>query len=202
MHEMVGRTAVQVAKCRNLLRGSFMAFSLLPCRQWLAELHAAGARSLRAIAAALNERGIPTAGERAVRRRLALVGCGKHDARRALALFNSVQVTVRTICGIGIVCAQARIETEQRRAVGADDLAGIADIEVDMRVILRRLLANALELAAANAHDRRADFIMKLRITFHLQRAAPINDARVQSAPRRVASIAPRRSWRQVVNDC
>jgi hypothetical protein len=30
----------------------------------------------------------------------------------------------------------------------------------------------ALELAAANAHDRHPDFIMKLRITFHLQRAA------------------------------
>jgi hypothetical protein len=30
------------------------------------------------------------ADERAVRWRLALVGCGQHDARRALALFNSV----------------------------------------------------------------------------------------------------------------
>jgi hypothetical protein len=78
------------------------------------------------------------------------------------------------------VCAQARIETEYLRAVGADDLAGIAHIEVDMRVILRRLLPNALELAAANAHDRCTDFIMKLRITFHLQRAAPINDARAR----------------------
>jgi hypothetical protein len=28
-------------------------------------------------------------------------------------------------------------------------------------VILGRLIANALELAAANAHDRHADFIMK-----------------------------------------
>jgi hypothetical protein len=39
-----------------------------------------------------------------------------------------------------------------------------------MRVILRRPIPNALELAAANAHDRHAHFIMKLRITFHLQR--------------------------------
>jgi hypothetical protein len=60
-----------------------------------------------------------------------------------------------------------------------------------MRVILWRLLPNAFELAAANAHDRRADFIVKLWITFHLQRAAPINDARAQSAPWCVASIAP-----------
>ena len=40
-----------------------------------------------------------------------------------------------------------------------------------MRVILRRPVSNALELAAAYAHDRHPDFIMKLRITFHLQRA-------------------------------
>ena len=46
------------------------------------------------------------------------------------------------------------------------------DIEVDVWVILRRFIPNALELAAANAHDRDRDFIMKLRVTFHLQRAA------------------------------
>ena len=39
-------------------------------------------------------------------------------------------------------------------------------------MILRRVIPNALELAATNAHDRHPDFIMKLRITFHLQRAA------------------------------
>jgi hypothetical protein len=46
-------------------------------------------------------------------------------------------------------------------------------------MILRRFISNALELAAANAHDRQPDFIMKLRIPFHLYRAAkaPINDA-------------------------
>src|SRR6266545_7055008 len=58
------------------------------------------------------------------------------------------------------------------RAIGAADLTGIAHIEVDMWVILRRLIPNALELAAANAHDRHPDFIIKLRITFHPQRAA------------------------------
>ena len=54
----------------------------------------------------------------------------------------------------------------------AIDLVGIAHIEVDVWVILRRLIPNALELAAANPHDRYPDFIMKLRIAFHLQRAA------------------------------
>ena len=38
-------------------------------------------------------------------------------------------------------------------------------------MILRGLIPNALELTAANPHDRHPDFIMKLRITFHLQRA-------------------------------
>ena len=84
----------------------------------------------------------------------------------------SVQVAVSTICWISFVFAQARIVTEQRRAIGADDLAGIAHSEVDMRVILRRLFPNAFKLAVANAHDRHANFIMKLRITFHLRRAA------------------------------
>src|SRR5258708_29014016 len=58
------------------------------------------------------------------------------------------------------------------RAIGADDLTGIAHLEVDVWVILRWFIPNALELAAANAHDRHPDFIVKRRITFHLQRAA------------------------------
>jgi hypothetical protein len=60
----------------------------------------------------------------------------------------------------------------KRNSVGADDLAGIAHIKVDVGVIWWRLIPDALELAAANAHDRHPDFIMKRRITFHLQRAA------------------------------
>ena len=38
-----------------------------------------------------------------------------------------------------------------------------------MWVILRWLIPNALELAAANAHYWHSDFVMKPRITFHLQ---------------------------------
>ena len=55
---------------------------------------------------------------------------------------------------------------------GAHDLNGIAHIEVDVWMILRRSVSNALELAATNAHDRHPNFIVKLRITFHLQLAA------------------------------
>src|SRR5271168_3912707 len=36
-----------------------------------------------------------------------------------------------------------------------------------MWVILRRFVADALELVTTNAHDWRPDFILKLRITFH-----------------------------------
>ena len=82
------------------------------------------------------------------------------------------RLIVSTIRRISFVCAQARIEAEQRGAVGADDLTGIADLEVDVWVVLRWFIPNALELAAANAHDRHPDSIMKLRIIFHLQRAA------------------------------
>jgi hypothetical protein len=44
--------------------------------------------------------------------RLALVGCGDMTKEAALLLFNSVPVTVSTICRISFVCAQARIEAE------------------------------------------------------------------------------------------
>jgi len=65
--------------------------------------------------------------------------------------------------------AQTGIEMEQRRAIGADDVTGIAHVEVNVWVILRRHSPNALELAAANADDRHPNFIVKLRITLHLQ---------------------------------
>ena len=93
-------------------------------------------------------------------------------AQSVEVLQASFGVTLGTICWIGFVFAQARIVTEQRGAIGTDDLAGIGHSEVDMGVILRRLFPNAFELAAANAHDRHANFIVKLGITFHLQRAA------------------------------
>ena len=85
----------------------------------------------------------------------------------AWLLFSSVHFTVSATCRISFVCAQARIEAEERRAIGADDLTGIAHPEVDVRVILRRFIPNALELAAANAHDRDPDFIMKLTHPFN-----------------------------------
>src|SRR2546426_10985693 len=57
---------------------------------------------------------------------------GSMTREAALLLFNLVHVTVSTIWRISFVCAQARIETEYRRARGAADLTGIAHIEVDV----------------------------------------------------------------------
>jgi hypothetical protein len=48
-------------------------------------------------------------------------------------------------------------------------ITGITHIEIDVWMILRRPVSNAFELAAAYAHHRHPDFIMKLRMTFHLQ---------------------------------
>jgi hypothetical protein len=53
-----------------------------------------------------------------------------------------------------------------------------------MWVILRRLSPNALKLTAANADDRHPNFIVKLRITLHPQRARlrrPIDDAKCRA---------------------
>jgi hypothetical protein len=53
----------------------------------------------------------------------------------------------------------------RREKIGLASQTGQADVWV----ILRRLVSNTLELAAANAHHRHPAFIMKLRMTFHLQ---------------------------------
>ena len=60
-----------------------------------------------------------------------------------------------------------------------------------MWVILRRLSPNALKLPAADADDRHPNFIVKLRITLHLQRTAlkrPIDDANCRA---RIAQRGP-----------
>jgi hypothetical protein len=74
----------------------------------------------------------------------------------------SVSFFVVTIWRISFVCSQARIESVKRRTIRADDFSGLAHIEVNMRVILWRPIPDALELAAADAHNRNTDFILKL----------------------------------------
>src|SRR6185437_318547 len=49
------------------------------------------------------------------------------------------------------------------RAIGADDLAVVAEIEEDVRVIERRVGADAHELPRADLDDRDADIIVEVR---------------------------------------
>jgi hypothetical protein len=76
----------------------------------------------------------------------------------AFVLLNSVRANVSTIYRISF--------------------AGIAHIEVDVWVILRRLIPDALELVAANADHWHSDFVIKLWITFHPQ-LAPVPSRQV-----------------------
>src|SRR6266852_5591846 len=77
---------------------------------------------------------------------------------------------IRSRVGIGafrwvsLARAQPWIETKPRRTIGADDLFCDTHFEVDVRVIVRRRDPDAVELAAANAHDGRGDIIAKLRV--------------------------------------
>jgi hypothetical protein len=51
-------------------------------------------------------------GEGGARRLEGSYGCGQHDKRTALLLFNSVRANVSTIHRISFACTQGRIETE------------------------------------------------------------------------------------------
>ena len=63
----------------------------------------------------------------------------------------------------GLASFQVGGETIKRRAIGADDLVVIAEIEKDMRVIERRIGAHAHELLRADLNDRYAGFVVKVR---------------------------------------
>lgn len=63
------------------------------------------------------------------------------------------------------------IEAEDRRAIGTINFVGIPHVNINVRMILRWLGTNTLELTAANAHDWRSDLVMKLGITVHIHRA-------------------------------
>src|ERR1700716_2430515 len=53
--------------------------------------------------------------------------------------------------------------TKQRRAIGADDLVVVAQIEENMRVIERRIGAHAHEFLRADLNERNAGIIVKVR---------------------------------------
>jgi hypothetical protein len=53
--------------------------------------------------------------------------------------------------------------TKQGRAIGADDLVVVAQIEKNMRVIERRIGAHAHELLRTDLNERNAGIIVKVR---------------------------------------
>ena len=61
------------------------------------------------------------------------------------------------------VGVEGGVVAEQRRAIGADDLGGVAHVEVDMRMIERRQLALAHELPRADLDHRDAGGVVEMR---------------------------------------
>jgi hypothetical protein len=92
------------------------------------------------------------------------------NTRRVNSLFRSNQSSIELKTAYYI----ARYGDYLRRRIPPRRFGYIqvSHIEVDVRVMLWRLSPNALKLAAANADDRHPNVIVKLRITWHLQRAA------------------------------
>ena len=71
-------------------------------------------------------------------------------------------VSKETIRRVGIGPRQSRIEAEPRRAVGTKDRVRLTHIDIDVRMVLRRRYANALEFAHTDADFRDAAVVPKL----------------------------------------
>ena len=63
---------------------------------------------------------------------------------------------------VGIGRCPLRIEAEPRRAVGTKDRVRLAHIDIDVRMVLRRRYANALEFAHTDADFRDAAVVPEL----------------------------------------
>ncbi len=60
-------------------------------------------------------------------------------------------ISKETVRRVGIERCRSRIEAEPRRAVGTEDCVRLAHIDVDVRVVLRRGHADALEFPHPDA---------------------------------------------------
>ena len=63
----------------------------------------------------------------------------------------------------GLASGEVRGVTKQGRAIGADDLVVVAQIEKNMRVIERRIGAHTHELLRTDLNERNAGIIVKVR---------------------------------------
>ena len=84
---------------------------------------------------------------------------------RALRLRSGrALVSNETVRRVGIERCQSRIEVEPRPAVGTEERVRLAHIDVDVRVVLRRGPADALEFPHPDANFRDAAVVPELRI--------------------------------------
>ena len=97
-------------------------------------------------------------------------------SRTALRLYSRcVMISKETVRRVGVEWCQSRIEAESRCAVGAEDRVRLArHIDVDVRVVLRRGHADALEFPHPDADFRDAAVVPELRIAAAGHRLRPL----------------------------
>ena len=83
-------------------------------------------------------------------------------------------VRKETVRRIGIERCQSRIEAEPRPTVGTEDRVHLAHIDVDVRVVMRRGHADALELRHPDADLRDAAVVPELGIAAGGHRLKPL----------------------------
>ena len=83
-------------------------------------------------------------------------------------------VSKETVRRVGIGHRQSRIKAEPRRAVGTKDRVRLARIDVDVRMVLRRRYADALEFPHPDADFRDAAVVPELRIAAAGHRLKPL----------------------------
>jgi len=83
-------------------------------------------------------------------------------------------ISKHAIRRVGIERCQSRIEAEPRPAIGTGDRVSLAHIDVDVRVVVRRGHADALELLHPDADFWDAAVVPELRIAAARHRLKPL----------------------------
>src|ERR1700730_3031127 len=86
-----------------------------------------------------------------------------------------VLVGKETVRRVGIERCQSRIEAEPRPAVGTEDRVRLAHIDIDVRVVLRRGHADALEFPHPDIDFGDAAVVPELRIAAAGHRLRPLS---------------------------
>ena len=94
--------------------------------------------------------------------------------RRELSLPRISVDAKEAVRRVGIERCQSRIEAEPRPSVGTEDRVRLAHIDVDVRVVLRRRHADALELPHPDADFGDAAVVPEIRIAAAGHRLRPL----------------------------